>query len=170
MSLFVVVPAAVLIVAAAVSELRGHGLTAKTGLWAAVAALWIQFVIFGGAGLATGLFGVAAACALLVPMVAAGILGAAELSLAAAFGAFLGWRLLVLGLAGSLAVAVLAAVVSLFVEGRLAAFLGRFVRTLYGLATGEFSGLPAVRPAAGLPYALLIVVGVSAALAAELFL
>lgn len=169
MSLFVVVPATLLILGAAASELRGRGLSAKTSVWAAVAALWIQFVVFGGSGLATAVLGIAAAGLLMAPLLAAGIVGAVELSLSVAFGAFLGWRLLILGLAAAFVVAAIAATVSLFVQGRLAAALGRLLRTLYALATGRLSPQPA-RPAVALPYALLIVVGVSAALAAELFL
>ena len=170
MSLFVVVPAGLLILGAAAAELRGRGLSTKTGVWTVVAALWIQFVLFGVSGLGVGFLGIALAAVFMVPLAMAGLVGAAELSLTAAFGAFLGWRLLLLGLAAAFAVAALAALVSLFVEGRLAAALGRLLRTIYGLATGQFVLAPATRPVLGLPYALLIVVGVSAALAAELFL
>lgn len=127
------------------------------------AGLGIQIWTGGGAGLLTGLGGLAVGMAMLLPLYVVGGMGAGDVKLMAAVGTFLGPMNTLLGTCSTLMVGGLIAVGLLMIRRGMMAFLRRYWRMLQCLLTTGAVFYEPPRPgeaAAGrFPYAIAITAG-----------
>ncbi len=134
----------------------------------ALIGMGCQYWRHGGDGLISGLSGLCTGLFLFFPFFAAGLMGAGDVKMMAAVGAFLGWPDSLLAAGLTLGLGAVLALVLLAVRGGLMAYLRRYgimAQTL--LVTGQFTYIPpqAGDPAARrFPYAFAIDAGALAAL------
>ncbi len=168
------VPTGVLLtvlIAAAVIDIRRHRLPNVLTVSAAVLGIILQGGLHGWSGFLNGLAGFCTGLFLLLPFYAAQWMGAGDVKLMAAVGAFLGWPDSLLAVALTSGAGSLAALGFLAAQGGLADYGRR-----YGLMakclffTGKVAYVP---PTPGesstllFPYALAIALGTSATLVSD---
>ena len=166
--LYLTVVALSAVVVAAISDLISRRIPNKITAPVALAGLLLQIWASGWSGLLDGFLGFLSAFVFFLPFYLARWMAAGDIKLLMAVGACLGWRLSILTGLSSLLIGSIAALVFLFVQGGLWAYLRRYgLMAKCLLLTGQFDYIP---PQPGeiasvrFPYALAIALGTLAAL------
>jgi prepilin peptidase CpaA len=153
----------IIVITAALIDFLTHRLPNWLTVGSLVIALLLQFAAHGGNGVADGLSGFAAGFGLYLILYAAGAMGAGDVKLMGAVGAFLGWPAALLAACLSLATGVLVSLLLLGLRGGLTEYLSRYGAMFKCLfLTGQFAY---VRPAPGsiatqrFPYGFAIAIG-----------
>ena len=156
----------------ATAAFRFGSISNRLNMWGLIAALWLHYVLGGSDGLICGLGGCLMALALLLPAYAVGLFAGGDLKFAAATGAFVGWRLLCVGLAGGLFLGLLCGLGLLLFHGPAVGSCRRLVAELSSALTADGPPRLHLVPSRlhAFPYAVVLALGLSGALAAELLL
>lgn len=150
-------------------DLRYHRIPNALSIGGAVAGFILYLHGFGGQGALLALGGIGVGLGLFLPLYALGGMGAGDVKLMAAVGAFLGPAQTALAVGLSLIAGGVLALVVLLVRGGLMRALARYGSTFRTLIYTGRPGLSYVPPAAGeaaasrFPYALAIALGSVAA-------
>ncbi len=160
------VPAFAFLAIAAISDLRARRITNRLNVTAAVVALSLRWIDGGLSGLNAGAVGLGVGFAVgLLPFLA-GMVGGGDVKFAAAAGAFLGWRLVLVGLAAGVILGGITGAVSLVRSGRFASAFRGLWADLLCLAHGvRPKTLGAAEAVETVPYGVLLAVGMAATLA-----
>ena len=117
----VAIAACVYLLTVAVTDLRSRKISNKHNLVAALVAFILQYVTAGTAGAVFAATGLLTGLLVLLFPFACGLLGGGDVKFSAAAGAFLGWRILLIGLAGGIVLGGVVGVLSLITRGRMSA-------------------------------------------------
>jgi len=166
----VVVATLVFLVTAATSDYRSRRISNRLNGAAATVGIVLHCVLGGFDGLLFSFSGLGIGLLVLILPFVAGMIGGGDVKFAAAAGTFLGWRLLLVGLAAGIVLNGAAAAISLARRRRfLSAFRGLHSDILCwagGVPTGALKSTAATET---IPYGVLLATGLGGALLAALF-
>jgi len=149
----------------AVSDYRQRRISNRLNLCALLAALLLRLADGGVGGLVAGSAGLIAGFVVLLLPFLAGMVGGGDVKFAAAAGAFLGWRLLLAGLAVGVLLGGVVGAISLARRGRFRVALRGLCADIYCLAHGvRPKTLGAAEAVETVPYGVLLALGMAATL------
>jgi len=154
---------------AAVCDIRSRRISNRLNLAGLGLALVLQFYLGGSAGIAAAASGVAAGlAALFVPFVG-GMIGGGDVKFAATSGAFLGWKLLLIGLVAGVLLGGITGAISLAKHRRFATAMRGLFADLLCIATGvRPTTLKSSETVETIPYGVVLAIGMSGVLGASL--
>lgn len=168
MNPFIAVAACAFFVVASVTDLRFRKISNRLNVAALLVALVMQLALDGVHGLAQAGIGFATGLVVMFLPFAAGLIGGGDVKFAAAAGAFLGWRIVLVGLAGGVILGGVVAVVSLVARGRFGSAMTSLRKDLFTMALGmRPTTLKKTAAVQTVPYGVLLAIGLAGALAAD---
>lgn len=166
----VVVAALVFLATGATSDYRSRRISNRLNGGAALAGIALHCALGGLGGLQFALAGFGIGLLVLILPFVAGMIGGGDVKFAAAAGTFLGWRLLLVGLAAGIVLNGAAAAISLARRRRfLAAFRGLHSDILCWAGGVPTDTLKSTAATETIPYGVLLATGIGGALLAALF-
>ncbi len=164
----IAVSACAFLLCGAVADLRFRRIPNSLNVGAFVAGVTLSCFFAGLEGLTYSMAGFLAGLTILFVPFSAGLIGGGDVKFAAAAGTFLGWRLLLAGLAGGIILGGVVGVATLLTQGRLSKAMNSLKSDLYSMASG-------IRPVTlketanvkTIPYGVMLAIGMAGALAAE---
>lgn len=161
--------AAGFMITAAVCDFRVRRISNRLNLTGLAIALLLQFYVAGAAGLVAGLWGFAAGLAIFFVPFLGGMIGGGDVKFAAAAGAFLGWKLLLYGLAIGVILGGITGAISLAKHRRFKAAMRGLFADLLCMATGvRPTTLKSSEAVETIPYGVLLAIGMSGVVGASL--
>lgn len=153
----------------AVCDIRTRRISNRLNLAGVALALGLQFYLSGSAGLAAALSGFTAGLVILFIPFLGGMVGGGDVKFTASAGAFLGWKLLLSGLAVGVILGGIVGAVSLAKHRRFKAAMRGLFTDLLCMATGvRPTTLKSSETIETIPYGVLLAIGMSGVLGASL--
>jgi len=166
----VVVAALVFLIAGATSDYRSRRISNRLNGAAVTVGIALHCTLGGLDGLLFALSGFGIGLLVLILPFVAGMIGGGDVKFAAAAGTFLGWRLLLVGLAAGIVLNGAAAAISLARRRRfLSAFRGLHSDILCWAGGVPTEILKSTAATDTIPYGVLLATGIGGALLAALF-
>jgi prepilin peptidase CpaA len=166
----IVAAASVFLVTAATSDYRSRRISNRLNGAAALSGLLLHTILGGFNGAVFAINGFLVGLLVLLLPFAAGMIGGGDVKFAAAAGTFLGWRLLLVGLAAGIILNGAAAAISLARRRRfLSAVRGLHSDILCWAGGVSTDTLKSTAATETIPYGVLLATGLGGALVAALF-
>ena len=166
----VVIAAMAFLAIGATSDYRSRRISNRLNGGAAVVGITLHLMLGGLDGVLFSLAGLGIGLLVLILPFVAGMIGGGDVKFAAAAGTFLGWRLLLVGLAAGIVLNGAAAAISLARRRRLlSAFRGLHSDILCWAGGVPTETLKSAAATETIPYGVLLATGIGGALLAALF-
>ena len=168
MSSVVAIAAGLYLLSAAVADLRSRRISNLHNVGAAMIAFVLQFATGGVAGASAAVLGFLAGFLVMLIPFALGLIGGGDVKFSAAAGAFLGWRILVIGLSGGIILGGVVGMVSLISQRRMCTAMKSLWGDLYSMAAGvRPTTLQQAAAVKTIPYGVTLAIGLAGAMAAH---
>lgn len=166
----IIVASFIFMIAASISDVRERRISNKLNFAAVFVALSLQFIFGGLEGLAFGLKGLGIGLGILLLPFIAGMMGGGDVKFAAAAGAFLGWRLLLVGLAVGVLLGGIVGAISLARQQKFKSAFRGLTADILCLAGGvKPDTLKSTAASETVPYGVLLAMGFGGTLLAAIF-
>ena len=160
--------ACIFLLCGAVADLRSRKIPNSLNVGAFIVGVTLSCFFAGLEGLSYSMGGFIVGLTILFVPFSAGLIGGGDVKFAAAAGTFLGWQLLLAGLAGGIILGGVVGVATLVSQGRLNRALKSLKLDLYSMASGiRPMTLKETANVKTIPYGVMLAIGMAGALAAE---
>ena len=166
----IVVAVFIFMIAASISDVRERRISNRLNFSAVLVGLSLQFIFGGLDGFVFGLKGFGIGLGVLLMPFVAGMMGGGDVKFAAAAGAFLGWRLLLVGLAVGVLLGGIAGAISLARQQKFKSAFRGLTADILCLAGGvKPETLKSTAASETIPYGVHLALGLGGTLLAAIF-